>query len=130
MWQPFGKVGAVGFCTCVVSSPGAMPGGSFAGSLAASATANRSTMRSVPTMRNVAVAELDVGGGRFQQVRGDLLALVDDLERRLVQRRAADGQRARAAGQAARRAIAVAVDDVDPVGIDAEPVGDDLLVGR
>ena len=52
MWQPFGNVGAVGFCTCVVSSPGVMPGGSLAGSLAASATANRSTMRSVPTMRN------------------------------------------------------------------------------
>ena len=48
------------------------------------------------------VAEFDVGGGRFQQVRGDLLALVDDLQRSLVQRRAANRQRARAAGQPAR----------------------------
>ena len=66
----------------------------------------------------------------FEQVRGDLLALVDDLQRGLVQRRAADRQRARAAGEPARRAVGVAHDDVDPVGIDAEPVGDHLLVRR
>ena len=50
----------------------------------------------------LAVAEFNVGGGRLKQVRGDLLALVNDLERRLVQRRAADGERTRAAGQPAR----------------------------
>src|SRR5437764_1816419 len=48
----------------------------------------------------LSVAELNVGGGGFQQVRGDVLALVDDLQRCLVQRRTADGKRPRAAGQA------------------------------
>ena len=34
---------------------------------------------SVPATREFALAEFDVGFGRFQHMRGDLLALVDDL---------------------------------------------------
>ena len=41
------------------------------------------------------------------EVRRDLLALFDDLERGLVQRGAADGKRTRATGQSARRAVRV-----------------------
>ena len=71
--------------------------------------------------RELAVLELDVGLGRLEQVRGDLLALGDDLVERLDDRRAADRQRARAVGaHAERNATGVAVDDVDVVDRDAE----------
>ena len=75
-----------------------------------------------------AIAVFDVGGGGLEQVCRDGAALLDDLERCLVQRRARDGERARAAGKTAGRAVAVTVDDLNLVRIDTEPVGHKLLV--
>ena len=105
-----------------------MPAGSFAGSRAAFATSKRSRRRSVPGTLNTPSAKTTSCADDFQKVRGELRALVDDGASRLVERRAADGKRARAAGQPGRRAVGVAHDHVDAVGIDAELVRDELLV--
>ena len=79
----------------------------------------------------LAVRELDVGDARLEQMGGDLLALVDDLVDRLVDRRAADRRRARAVGAHAERdAVGVAVDDLDVLDRDAEPLDDELREGR
>ncbi len=81
--------------------------------------------------RELAVLELDVGVRGLEQVRGDLLALGDDLVERLDDRRAADRERARAVGaHAERNAAGVAVHDVDVVDRDAEPRRDDLRERR
>jgi hypothetical protein len=63
-----------------------------------------------------------------QYMRRDLASLVDDGAAGLVERRAADRNRARAAGQSGRCAVGVAHDHIDVVGIDAKLIGDDLLV--
>ena len=59
--------------------PGSMPFGSRAGWNDAIATCFSVTLRSVPATVNLRVGELDVGLGGFQHVRGELLALHDDL---------------------------------------------------
>ena len=62
----------------------------------------------------LAVLELDVGLGRFEQVRGDLLALGDDLVDRLDDGGAADRERARTVrAHAERNASGIAVHDLD-----------------
>ena len=77
------------------------------------------------------VRECDVAGGRFEQMRRDLLALLDDLHRRAVERRAADrhGARAERAG-AVGHLIGVALDDLDARHRHAEPRRNDLREGR
>ena len=75
-----------------------------------------------------AIVEDDVVRRRFQKMRGELGALLDDRAPGLVKRRAADGNGARAAGQPRRRAVGVAHDHVDAVGVDAELVRYQLLV--
>ena len=85
----------------------------------------------MPATRELAVLELDIGLGGFEQVGGDLAALGDDLVHRLDDRRAADGERARAVGAHAEGdLVGVAVDDLDALDRDAEPVGDELGEGR
>ena len=74
------------------------------------------------------VGEGNVLRGDLQKVRGDLARLADDRAPGLVERGAADRDRARAAGQARRRAVGIAHDDVDAVGVDAELIRDQLLV--
>ncbi len=103
-----------------------MPSGRFV--YAASATSWIVTDRlGVPRTENVAVLELDVGVGRLEQVRGDLLRLVGELARHHRGRRAADGRRARRVGaEAVRRVVGVALDHLDVGHRDAELVGDDL----
>ena len=67
----------------------------------------------------------------FQEMRGDLLALDDDFVARLVERGAADHQRARAvSAHAELHLVGVAEDDVDVLERHAEPLGDDLSEGR
>ena len=80
-----------------------MPGGSFAGSCAAFGDVEQIDMAVGADDAELAVAELDVGGGGLQQVRGDLLALVDDLA---ATPRAAPSRRrgARASRRSARAA--------------------------
>ena len=79
----------------------------------------------------LAVLELDVGFRGLEQVRGDLLALVDDLVERLDDRGAADRQRARAVRAHAEQDTArVAVNDVDVLDRHAEPRGDHLRERR
>ena len=79
----------------------------------------------------LAVLELDVGLRRLEQVRGDLLALGDDLVERLDDRRAADRERARAVGaHAEQHAAGVAVHDVDVLDRNAEARRDDLRERR
>ena len=64
-------------------------------------------------------------------MRGDLLALGDDLVARLRERRAADDQRARAVGAHAElHLVGVAEHDVDILERHAEFLADDLRVGR
>ena len=78
-----------------------------------------------------AVFVLDVLGGCFEQVGGDLLALLDDLVDASRDRRTADGGAAAAVGAHAELdQVGVAVDDLDRLRRDAEPVGDDLGEGR
>ena len=77
-----------------------------------------------------AAVVLDVAFRRLQQVRGDLLALGDDLVERLDDRGAADGDRARAVGAHAEQDLrGVAVHDVDVLDRHAEAVGDHLREG-
>ena len=78
----------------------------------------------------LAVAEVDVGAEASSRCAAICVPLSMILRAGLVQRRAADGERARAAGQPARRAVGVAHDHVDAVGVDAELVRDELLVRR
>ena len=74
-----------------------------------------------------AAVVLDVALRRLHQVRGDLLALGDDLVQRLHDRGAADGDRARAVGAHAEQDLrGVAVHDVDVLDRQAEAVGDHL----
>ena len=95
---------------------------------AASATSWMVTDRSgVPAHGELAVLELDVGVGRFEQVRGDLLRLVGELARHHRGGRAADRRRARRVGaEAVRRVVGVALHHLDVGDRDAELVGDDL----
>ncbi len=73
------------------------------------------------------VAEIDVGLARFEQMRGEALALEDDLPGSTIQRRAADRDRARAEGAGAvGHDGGVALADLDHRGGDAEPRGEDL----
>src|SRR5215472_12083985 len=74
------------------------------------------------------IGKLNVGDGCFQQVRGDVLALVDNLKRSLNQCRTADGKRARTACEPTWGAVGITVDDVNAVGIDAKAVRDQLFV--
>ena len=80
--------------------------------------------------RERAGCELDVGCGRLEAMRGDLLGFLDDLVARLDDRRAADGDRARSVGAHAEgHPVGVAMDHVDVFDRHAEPVGDDLRKG-
>ena len=75
----------------------------------------------------LAVLELDIGLGGFEQMGGDLAALGDDLVHRLDDRAAADRQRTRAvSSHAERQFVRVAVDDLDRLDRDAEILGDEL----
>ncbi len=77
--------------------------------------------------RELAVLELDVGLGGFEQMGGDLLALVHHLVERLDDGAAADGERARAVGPHTEGdLVGVAVRDLDALNRNAEPVGDKL----
>src|SRR3989449_4951700 len=78
-----------------------------------------------------AVADDDVLGRRFHQMRGQTLGLVLHFQRRVEDRGAADGQAATAPGAVAHRRVeGVAVTDDDMVEVHAEVVGDDLGKGR
>ena len=78
----------------------------------------------------LAVRKLHVGIARLEQVRGDLLALGDDLVGRLDDGGAAHGERARAVGAHAEEDLTgVAVLDVDVLHRDTELVRDDLGEG-
>ncbi|MEA3192053.1 MAG: aerobic carbon-monoxide dehydrogenase large subunit, partial [Betaproteobacteria bacterium] len=80
--------------------------------------------------RELAVLELDVALARLEHVAGDLLALGDDLVDGLVDRRHADGARARAVGAHAElHLVGIAVHDGDGLDRHAEPVGDELGEG-
>ncbi len=105
-----------------------MPGGSFAGSCAAFATSNRSTCRSVPTMRNcpspnsMSAAE---ASSRFAAICLPLSMIFSDASC------SAEPPTGRAREPPVRprgRAVRVAIHHVDAVGVDAEPVGHELLV--
>src|SRR3984893_2071273 len=75
----------------------------------------------------LAVLELDIGLGGFEQMRGDLAALGNDLVHRLDDRAAADGERPRAVGaHAIGDLVGIAVDDLDAFDRDAETIGDEL----
>src|SRR4051794_7560981 len=75
--------------------------------------------------------KLDVSGRGFEDVRGDLLALIDHLRGRLHDGGAAVHDRFRAAGAAAReQLVAVALEEADAFKRDAEFVGQDLREGR
>ena len=81
--------------------------------------------------REISVLETDIGLGRFEQMRGDLLALGDQLVAGFGDRGAADRQRARAAGAAAetdRRGVALHHPDL--VEWQAEPFGGELCISR
>ena len=79
----------------------------------------------------LAVLELDIRLGGFEQMGGDLATLGDDLVHCLDDRAATDGGRTRAIGTHAVGDLgAVAVDDLDTVERDAEPVRDQLRKGR
>ena len=82
---------------------------------------------SVPATRELAVLELDVLDRGFHQMRGDLLALGDDLVHRLDHRRAADREAAAAIGAHAERDLrGVAVHDLDLIERHAELVAHEL----
>ena len=77
-----------------------------------------------------AVRERDVARRGLEKMRGDLLALLDDLHCRAVEGRAADRDRARAEGAGAvRHLIGVAFDDLDIRHRHAEARRDDLGEG-
>ena len=78
--------------------------------------------------REDTVGEIDIGLGRFEQVRGDRLRLLDDPVGCHQHRRAAQRRRARAAGALAERdLVGVALDVGDLVRMEAEPVAHQLL---
>ena len=80
--------------------------------------------------RELAARVLDVGLVGLQQVRGDLLALLDQLLRALQDRRAADRQRAAAVGaQAELDQSRIAMDDLHILEGHAQLVRDDLSEG-
>src|SRR2546423_304301 len=87
--------------------------------------------RPVSADAEFSAGELDIRVGRLEQVRGDLLALRDDLLAGEVQSRAAHGDRARAerAGAGGHR-CRVAFDDGDPFHRHAEPRAEDLREAR
>ena len=110
-----------------------MPSGRFSGTYAAPAiSASVMPLSGEPLTEYLPSCELDVLRRRLEQVRRDPLGLVGHLDRRLGERLAADGQRARAVGAQAERAGAgVAVDRRRPdVGRGADAVGDDLRERR
>ena len=81
--------------------------------------------------RKDALLEIDVGLGGFEQMRGDRLRLIDDPLGREIDRRAAQGRRARAtAALADRDLLGIALDVMHLVGTEAEPVADELLIDR
>ena len=76
-------------------------------------------------------AEFDVGRRRFEHMRGDLLAVLDDLVGRADDRVAADDHRFRAAGAAAGdQLVAVALHQPDAPERDAEPARQHLRERR
>ena len=91
MWQPFGKVAAGRILHLRGVEPRLHAGRQLRGILRGLRDVEQIDLPVGADDAELPVAELDIGGGGFQQVRGDLLALVDDLQRGLVQRRAADG---------------------------------------
>ena len=111
---------------------GSMPSGRLCAANAAKATSWIVTPFSVALDRERAVARTR---GRRAEPRAGARrrpGLVDHLVgRRLDQRHAADGQRARAVGvHALGRDLGVAVQHLDVLERDAEPVGDDLAPRR
>ena len=77
-----------------------------------------------------AVGVFDVGGGRFEFVRGDGFAFLDDVLDGDADRAARHGDRARAAGAAAgAQRVAVAGGDFDDFDRHAQAFGDELGVG-
>ncbi len=75
----------------------------------------------------LAVLELDIGLGSFEEVGGDLSPLGDDLVHRLDDRRAADGERARPVGPHSVGDLGgIAVDNFDALHRDAEGIRDKL----
>ena len=86
---------------------------------------------SVPRTVNRPSANSRSSGVGLEQVRREVLGLVDDLVGRLHQRLAADHQRPRAVGvEALVRDLGVAVQHLDVLERHAEPVGDDLAERR
>ena len=78
----------------------------------------------------LASLELDVLLAAFKKMRGDFLALGDDLVACLRQRRTADDQRARAVrAHAELHLVGVAADNVDILERHAEFFADDLRIG-
>ena len=80
-----------------------------------------------PCHAELAVLEFDVGLRRFEQVRGDLLALRNHLVERLHDGRSADGERTRSIrAHAEQHAPGIAVHDVDVLDWNAEARRNDL----
>ena len=93
-----------------------MPAGSFSSWNAAFATLVDADAAVGAGDGEAAVLELDVAFRGFQQVRGELLALGDDLVADQDDGAAAHGGRARAArAHAERDGVGVALDELDPV---------------
>ena len=74
------------------------------------------------------VVKADVLRRYFENMRGELPALLDDRESGFVEGAAGDSEGARASCQSRRRTIGVAHDDIYPVGIDAELLRYELLI--
>src|SRR6516165_12289621 len=74
------------------------------------------------------VVKADVLRRYFENMRGELPALLDDRESGFVEGAAGDSEGARASCQSTWRTIGVAHDDIYPVGIDAELLRYELVI--
>ena len=82
-------------------------------------------------VRERALRKVEVDRDGFEQMGGDLFALVDDFVHRLDDSGAADGKRTGSIGAHAELdLVGIPVDDLDILDRHAEPVGDQLGEGR
>ena len=130
MWQPFGKVGAGRILHLRgVEARAPCRAAASRDRCAAFATSNRSTWRSVPTMRNCPSPNSMSAADASSRFAAICLPLSMILSEASCSAEPPTGSAREPPVSPRGERSDVAIDDVDAVGIDAEPVGDELLVG-